>query len=174
MKRSQLTDMPEYFDRYINKCEDVELIEAINTSISELEKIPLDKWKSIGTKVYAPGKWTISDILQHIIDTERIFNYRVLAYSRDEQQSVPSFDEDSYAVAAIGKNRTLESLLNELKIVHQSTKALYESFTPTMLDKMCIGFKGKYSVAAAGFMIPGHQRWHFSTIEERYLPLLKQ
>ena len=124
MKRSQLTDMPEYFDRYINKCDDVELMEAIETSISELEKIPFDKWKSIGTQVYAPGKWTINDILQHIIDTERIFNFRVVAYTRDEQQAVPSFDEESYAAAAMGKNRSLESLLNELKIVHQSTKAL--------------------------------------------------
>lgn len=172
MKRSQLKDLPEYFDRYINKCDDVELFEAIETSILELDKIPIDKWKSLGTKVYAPGKWTIGDILQHIIDTERIFAYRVLAFSRDEVQALPSFDEESYAKAAEGKNRTIYSLINELRISHQSFKALYESFTPAMIEKMCVGFKGKYSIAAAGFLVPGHQRWHFSVIEERYLPLL--
>ena len=172
MKRSQLNPVPEYFDRYINKCDDVELLTAVQTSMDELDHLPLDKWQALGNKVYAPGKWTVRDILQHMIDTERIFSYRALAFARGESQLVPSYSEEEYAKAAQATNRSLESLILELKTSHQSLKNLYESFTPAMLNKMGQGFKGEYSVASIGFILPGHQRWHFQIIEERYYPLL--
>lgn len=172
MKRSELKSLPEYFDRYINQCDDVELLEAIQISIEELENAPIVQWIALGDRTYAAGKWTVKDILQHLIDTERIFCYRALAFARGESKSLPSYDEDSYATAAEANNRTLESLIKELKISHQSTKALFESFTPAMLEKMGKGFKGEYSVASIGFILPGHQRWHFGIIAERYFPLL--
>ncbi|MBK8344672.1 MAG: hypothetical protein IPL12_16085 [Bacteroidetes bacterium] len=80
MIRSELTPMPVYFDRYINKNDDVDVITAIHKSIHELENAPLSQWVQIDDKVYAPGKWTIKDILQHMIDTERIFSYRATAF----------------------------------------------------------------------------------------------
>jgi sulfur carrier protein ThiS len=173
MKRSQLNPVPEYFDRYINKCDDVELIQAIQTSIDELDNLPLAQWKALGDRVYAPGKWTVKDVVQHVIDTERVFTYRALAFARGEAQSLPSYEEDDYATAAAAGNRTLEELIAELRLTHQSVKAMYASFTPGMLNKMGKSFKGQYSVASIGFILPGHQHWHFQIIEERYLPLLK-
>jgi hypothetical protein len=173
MKRSELKPVPEYFDRYINKCDDVELLTAIQTSIDELDNLPVVQWKALGDQVYAPGKWTVKDVLQHIIDTERIFAYRALAFARNETQTLPSFEEDDYATAAAASNRTIEDLVAELRITHQSLKAMYSSFNPAMLQKMGKGFKGQYSVASIGFIMPGHQRWHFQIVEERYFPLLK-
>lgn len=172
MKRSQLSPLPEYFDRYINKCDDAELLDAIQTSIDELDNAPIEKWKALGDKVYAPGKWTVKDILQHLIDTERIFSYRTLAFARGETQSLPSFDEDGYAAAAKANDRSVESLVKELKLLHRSFKILYESFTSDMLGKMGKGFKGDYSVDSIGFCMPGHQRWHLQILEEKYYPLL--
>jgi DinB superfamily len=174
MKRSQLFPLPEYFDRYINQCDNVEIPTAIQTSIDELDKAPLQKWKALGDKIYAPGKWTVKDILQHLVDTERIFAYRALAFARGEQQPLPSYEEDDYALAAAASNRTIESLVNELKSSHLSLKAMYESFTPPMLKKTGKGFKGDYSVAAIGFILPGHQRWHWKILEERYYPIIKE
>jgi DinB superfamily len=174
MKRSQLDPMPEYFDRYINKCDDVELLDAIQISINELQNLPIEQWRALGNRVYAPGKWTVKDILQHLIDAERIFSYRVLAFTRNEIQPMPYFSEDDYAVAAEGNKRTIGSLVAELKIVHQSLHALYKSFTPEMLQKKGKGFKGEYTVASMGFMLPGHQRWHFQLLEEKYIPLLNE
>lgn len=173
MKRSELKDLPEYFDRYILKCDDVELLDALSMSIHELDKLPIEEMHALGDKVYAPDKWTLKEVFQHIIDTERIFSYRVLCYSRGEKEAVLGFDEDSYNKASLANRRTLFSLIDELKTVHHSTYRLYESFTPEMLNKQCIGFKGLYSVASAGFLMPGHQRWHLDIIKERYLPLLK-
>lgn len=165
--------MPAYFDRYINKCDDVEVLAAIQTSIDELANAPIEKWKALGDRVYAPEKWTVKDILQHLIDTERIFCFRALSYARGEKQAVFSYDEDAYAKAAQATNRTLESLIAELMLTHQSLKALFESFSPDMMNKMGQGFKGEYSVASVGFLLPGHQRWHLQVIEERYFPLLE-
>lgn len=171
MIRSQLSPMPEYFDRYINKCDDVDILTAIQTSIDELDRLPIDKWKALGDTVYAPGKWTVKDILQHLIDTERIFTYRALAFARDEKQQPPSFDEDGYAALANTVNRTIEDLIDELRLCHQSFLAMYKSFTPDMLVRAGKSFKGEYSVASIGYIMPGHQRWHFEIVEERYLTL---
>ena len=172
MLLSQLSPLPEYFDRYILKCDDVELTDAIKISITELENAPIDKWKQLGDKTYAPGKWTVKEILQHLIDTERIFCYRALTYARGEKNAVLSFEEDDYAKASEANKRTLQSLAGELMSTHLSAFTLFQSFTPDMLQKMCIGFKGKYSVASVGVILPGHQRWHFGILEERYYGLI--
>lgn len=172
MKRSQLPFLPEYFDRYILLCDDVTISEAIQTSIDELDQIPLDQWDALGETTYALGKWNIKDILQHLIDTERVFTYRALAFARNETQLLPSFSENEYASKAQASRRSLTSLIAELRCLHQSTKAMFDSFTPEMFLKKGMGFKGEYSVASIGFILPGHQRWHFEIIAKKYLPLL--
>jgi hypothetical protein len=174
MKRSQLSPMPEYFDRYINQCDDVEIIQAIQTSIVELENAPVHKWKMLQDKTYAVNKWTIKEVLQHLIDTERIFSYRALAYARNEKQAVLSFDEDAYTRASGANARELDGLIEELLLSHKSVQLLFESFTPQMCEQLCPGFKGPYSVASVGFILPGHQRWHFRILEEKYYPLLTE
>ncbi|NBA87860.1 DinB family protein [Emticicia sp. CRIBPO] len=172
MKRSDINPMPEYFDRYINTVDDVELEEALNISLEELKNLPADQWKVIGDKVYEEGKWTIRDIIQHLIDTERIFTYRSLCFARDEASRLPSFDEVSYAKNALATQRSLQELISELIVVRTSFIALYRSFTAEMLAKTGLSFKGPYSVASIGFIMAGHQRWHLRIIEERYLPLI--
>ena len=172
MKRSEINPLPEYFDRYINKCDDIELLDAIDLSITELAGVPIEKWIVLGERKYAPGKWSVKDILQHLVDTERIFSYRALAYARGESQKVPAYDQDYYVRSAHSNRRSIEDLLEELKISHDSLKCLFSSFTPAMLHKMCRGFAGEYSVASVGFILPGHQRWHFEVIEEKYIQLL--
>ncbi|RFS18153.1 DinB family protein [Emticicia sp. C21] len=172
MKKSDINPMPEYFDRYINLADDVDLKEALTISAEELTNLPLERWKAIGDKVYAPGKWTIKDILQHMIDTERIFGYRALCFARGEAARMPSFDEEEYGRNTNANQRTLEALIDELKIVRVSIIALYNSFTDEMLLKTGLSFKGTYSVLAIGFITVGHQRWHLNIINERYEGLI--
>jgi hypothetical protein len=174
MKRSQLNPMPEYFDRYINKCDDVTITEAIQTSIDELDRFPIDKWKALGDRVYAPGKWTVKDILQHLIDTERIFTYRALAFARGEAEKLPPYDENSYAAHADTGSRTLEDLVEELRLVHLSFLSMFASFNEEALARIGRSFTGTYSTASIGYCMPGHQRWHMEILEERYAPLLGQ
>ena len=164
--------MPEYFDRYINLCDDAELLAAIQISIQELKDLPMEKLVALGHKVYAPGKWTVKDIFQHLIDTERIFTFRALSFARGEQKPLPSYEEGEYAAAADANHLSIERLVFELQLVHQSFFTMYENFTPEMLTRNGKSFKGEYSVASIGFIMPGHQRWHMNVIKERYLPLL--
>lgn len=172
MKRSEINHLPEYFDRYINKCDDVNIIDAIQTSIDELDNIPIEKWRALGNKTYAEGKWNIKDIIQHLIDVERIFSFRALAIARGEQQRLPGYSENEYAETAKAGDRNIDDLVSELRASHESIKWLYKSFTDDMLKMEGLSFKGKYSVGAIGFIFPGHQRWHFEVINEKYLPLL--
>lgn len=173
MKKADIKEMPDYFDRYINLTDDVTYMEALEISLKELENAPLEKWKALGDKVYAEGKWTVKDILQHYIDTERVFSYRMTAFARKEAQRMLSYDEDMYAKNALANRRTIEDLVEELILVRKGFIALYKSFTPEMLQESGIGFTGaSYSVLSMAFMIAGHQRWHFKVLEERYYPML--
>jgi hypothetical protein len=175
MKKSDMTKMPEYFDRYINLTDDVTFMEALQISLAELENLPIEKWKALGEQVYAPGKWTTKDLLQHLIDTERVFTYRMTAFARSDSQKMLGYDEDLYAQNAEANRRTIEDLLAELILVRKNYIALYQSFSQEMLLKSGKGYNGsEYSVLSMGFMIPGHQRWHFKVMEERYFPLILQ
>lgn len=173
MSRSQLHPLPVYFDRYIELCDDVPVTEAIQISIGETDRFPVDQWELLGDRVYAPGKWTVKDILQHLIDTERIFAYRALAFARGETALLPAFDENSYAARASVAHRRIRELVAELRTVHESFLHLFASFTAEDLARSGLCFKGDCSVAAIGYCMPGHQRWHIGVLEERYHPLLK-
>lgn len=173
MQKSAITKMPEYFDRYIHLTDDLPFMEVLQTSLKELENLPIEKWKALGEQIYAPGKWTLKDILQHLIDTERVFTYRMTAFSRNDAQKMLGFDEDLYANNAEANRRSVEDLVAELILVRKNYIALYTSFTPEMLLKSGKGYNdSEYSVLSMAFMIPGHQRWHFKIVEERYFPLL--
>lgn len=173
MKKSDIAKMPDYFDRYINLTDDVTYMEALQISLKELENAPIDKWRALGDKVYAPGKWTVKDILQHYIDTERVFAYRMTAFARRDGQKMLGYDEDLYAANAQANRRTVDELLAELILARKNYIALYQSFTPEMLLRSGIAYNGaEYCVLSMAFMIPGHQRWHFKVLEEKYYPLL--
>lgn len=174
MKKSNIKKMPEYFDRYINLTDDVTYMEALEISLKELENAPIDKWKALGEKVYAPEKWTIKDMLQHIIDTERVFAYRMTAFARKDKQKMLSFDEDSFAKNAFANRRTVDDLVEELILVRKNYISLYKSFTPEMLQLSGKAYNGtEYCVLSMGFCMPGHQRWHFRVLEEKYYPLIE-
>jgi hypothetical protein len=174
MKKNDLKDLPDYFQKTVNLCDDADLLKVLEISIHELSLIDLEAWKTIGDNVYAPGKWTIKDILQHLIDCTRIFAFRALSFARNESQALPVFSEDDYAIEANAGLRSFEDLITELRAEYTSLLYMYKSFTPEMLNRTGMSFKGKYSVASIAFIVAGHQRWHFRTIGERYMPLLHQ
>lgn len=174
MRKSDIKRMPPYFDRYIDLAEDVPLLEALELSLHELYSVPILKWKQIDDKVYAPGKWTLKDILQHFIDTERVFVYRITAIARGDKQKLNPYDEAEFAKNTAAHHRTLEDLLDELILVRRGTIAMFKSFTADMLHQKGNGVKGMYYCPLSlGFMLAGHQRWHFNTIQQKYYPLIE-
>jgi hypothetical protein len=168
LTRSQLQPLPAYFDRYIDQCDDVDVHTALLIALDELEHAPLDEWQRIGDSVYAPGKWTIKDILQHLIDTERVFSYRATSFARGEAE-VKGYDEEHYGREARATRRRLIDLHEESLAVRRSTIHQFRSFDETMLLCVGQGFKGPYSVRDIGFILAGHQRWHHRIIQDRYV-----
>lgn len=118
---------------------------------------------------YAEGKWTIKELLLHIIDTERIFNYRALRFSRNDATNVIGFEQDDYNDNSNANERTLQSLLEEFKAVRLSTIALYKGLSEEALLRMGNASGNAISVRALGLITSGHQRHHIRVFQERYL-----
>jgi len=171
MKKSAINPMPEFFDRYINLVEDIDIHEAMKKYAFKLNGEDVESLKRLGDKTYAPDKWTVKDILQHMIDTERIQAYRALRFARNDQSILPGFDEQVYGAEANASKRSVVDLLDELIYVRQSNILLFRSFDNTMLLREGICFKVTISVLALGFVIVGHGIHHMNVIKEKYYPL---
>lgn len=165
--------MPAYFDRYINLVDDVELRQAFADSIQQLNIIGKSPPAKLDGKRYAPDKWTVKEIFQHIIDWERILSYRALLFARQKGTFSQDVDGDLFAAKMNAERRTVDELIDELKIVRASTIKMFESFDDRMLLNTGISWKYKISVLATGFVIVGHQIHHLKIIEEKYFPLLE-
>lgn len=154
---------------YINAAGEGNLYEDLEISLHDfirfVQDIPMDKFDYR----YAEGKWTIKEIIQHVIDTERIFSYRALRISRNDITALPGFDENDYALNTNANDRHLQSLLTELSIVRQSTLALFKSFSEEQIKRIGIASNNEISVRAIGFIILGHQKHHQKVYKERYL-----
>jgi hypothetical protein len=164
-----ITEYPNFFGTYIQALENVQLIEELEISLHDfikfVQNIPLDKFDYR----YAEGKWTIKDIIQHIIDAERIFNYRALRISRKDLTPLAGFEENSYVENTNANDRSIQDLLAEFSAVRQSSLFLFKSFTPEQLQRIGIVSMGEISVRAVGFIIIGHQKHHQKVFQERYL-----
>jgi hypothetical protein len=118
---------------------------------------------------YALNKWTILELLQHLIDAERVFAYRALRFSREDKTPLPGFEENDYVENSAANNRTIESLLNEFQTVRDASISLFSSLNESDFKKIGIASGSNMSVRAIGFIISGHPMHHIKIIQERYL-----
>ena len=173
MKRSDIKEAPEYFDYYIKLNEDIELSEAFNKSLKQIDDIDIAKLKRIGLKVYADGKWSVNKIIQHLTDWERIWCYRTIVFARKEGTVPEGLEQEIMADNSNADELPIDQLVDELRAVRIATKALFDTFNPKILITNCKFYKYEMSVLAMGFTIIGHQLHHFDFIKERYFPLDK-
>jgi hypothetical protein len=168
MAHSSPTNTAGYFQRYINLVAESNLTDAFNVHRLKmtdlLEKITEEK----ALFAYAPGKWTVKQLMQHIIDTERIFSYRALCFARGEKVVLPGFDEDAYADAATAATRSWQELAEEMKTVRKATEMLFSSFSNSMLQQIGTASNNQYSVEQIGFILLGHFEHHANILAERY------
>jgi DinB superfamily len=169
MPRPDLSLAPSYFHNYINQVAEDELLTALYKQSPELirffENIPEEKQDF----AYAPGKWTLKDLLQHIIDAERIFTYRALRIARKDSTPLAGFDEELYAQTAQAGKRSWDDLLDELKAVRKATEILFASFDENQLAHTGISSNESINVLSIGFITVGHCNHHTRIIKERYL-----
>lgn len=169
MPRPDLSRVPEYYHRYINQVPEKDLMTALKNQstsfIAFLKKIPAGK---VNYR-YAKGKWSIKEVLQHIIDTERVFAYRVLCIARGEAAPLPSFDENEYADNCNASGRDWKELIAEFKAVRESSIYLMGSLNKKQLDRSGIASGKPVYVLGLSFIIPGHVNHHVQVLKERYL-----
>ncbi len=136
-----------------------------------------DAWRAMLTAVppdreghrYAEGKWSIREVVGHVIDAERMFSVRAMAFARGDRSHFPSFDENAYAAASGADRRSLASLTDELSAVRASTLALLHSFENETWDRQGMASGFEFTVRSLAWIIAGHSRHHRRVVAERYL-----
>ncbi len=169
MPKAPIGTYPEYFQRYIDQVEETDLSVALENQLTQVKEFLASIPEERSTYAYAEGKWTLREVLQHIIDAERIFCYRALCIARGETASLPGFEEDDYAANSGANGRSWKSLSEEMLVVRESTIMLFNSFPAGALDASGISNEKSINVLAIGFIIAGHFNHHKKVIRERYL-----
>ncbi|UFH55603.1 DinB family protein [Spirosoma sp. KNUC1025] len=172
MTKSEIPVMPQFFDRYINLADNVLILDALTQGATFENLVPAKTLEALGDLRYAPDKWTVKDIIQHVIDNERIMSYRALRFARNDKTALPGYDEVLFGYNTNAVSRTIADLYDEYAAVRQSSIALYKSFDEDMLLRSGLAFNQTISVLALGFVLVGHATHHANIIRERYLPLL--
>lgn len=167
--KSRAGNYPENFQRYVDEVKEDNLKAALQNQTPAAEIFLQSIGEELSKRKYAEGKWTIKEVLQHIIDAERIFAYRALAFARRDTNVLPSFDENEYAVNSNANDRSWLDLVDEFSSVRKSTMSLYNSFSSDAMN--AIGKASDYTIGVStlGFVIAGHVNHHIRIIQERYI-----
>ena len=169
MPRPDLARVPDYYHNYINQAEGDDLMDVFKKQTRSFEKFLEEIPKSKRKYRYAEDKWTIKEVLQHIIDAERVFAYRALCFARKDITPLPSFDENNYAANSKADQRKWKDIVNEFRSVRQSTEDLFCSFDDEQLETSGTASGKSNYVMGIGFIITGHANHHIKVIKEKYL-----
>jgi len=164
------TEYGTYYKTYLDMVpSNMDLIEAYylgeTNVLSFFKSLPADKLEYS----YEEHKWTVKEIFQHIIDTERIFMYRCLRIARHDRTPLSGFEQNDYIEPSKANNKSLEALLEEYKIVRQNSIVLLKSLNDTDFKFTGNASGNNLSARAAAFIVLGHELWHIKIIKERYL-----
>ncbi|MEZ4956693.1 MAG: DinB family protein [Saprospiraceae bacterium] len=173
MENTETKKNPAFLEEVYKLNEGTELTEALNLSLTAINDIDIAQLNRIGLKTYEKGKWTIHKILQHLIDWERIWCFRAIIFARGEGTIPDAHDQEIMGSNSNADELSIEQLVNELRMVRQSTIMMFNSFNKKILNTNCIFFEYEMPLFAIGLTITAHQIHHLNIIKERYLPLDK-
>ena len=172
MKKQELqsNEFDEYYLNYLNLVpSETELI----SGLKEDQKMVIDYFSSIPKDKlefrYQPEKWTIKEVLQHIIDTERIFTYRLLRIARKDTTPLAGFDQDIYVDPSEANNKSINNLIEEFSATRLYTINLVNSISDDNLKNLGTASDSPVSARSCAFILLGHSVWHINIIKERYL-----
>jgi uncharacterized damage-inducible protein DinB len=163
-------EYPAYAEMYLKCLPEGEMIlehlkEQIKKTRQFVEDIPAEKWDY----VYTPGKWTIKEVLVHIIDDERIYAYRALRFGRGDATPLPGFEQNDYVPYSKANGRSIKSILKEYGSVRKATLTLFRSFTEEDLLRRGTANNHAYSVRGLLYHLAGHELHHLKILKEKYL-----
>jgi hypothetical protein len=169
MTRADLNTVPDFHKRYVEHVKDYDVLDALIISSKETLKLVRGIPETKGDHRYAPGKWSIKELLCHMMDTERILAYRALRFARNDKTPLHGFEENDYAPQTNAGNRTVKKIADEMERLRQTTCDLFVNLTPEMLQRSGMANNLELSVINLGYIISGHESHHRKILKERYL-----
>jgi hypothetical protein len=167
--RPETSEYIPYYGKYIALVPDGDLVDTLRGQIGEtlslLRTIPEER----ASYRYAPGKWSIKEVVGHLADVERIMTYRALRIARGDSTPMPGFDENAYVPAGNFEARPLASLAHEFEQVRAATVAFLETLEPVAAARRGTANNAEISARALAYIIAGHERHHVAILKERYL-----
>jgi hypothetical protein len=171
IERPRPTEHAEYYGRYISQVpENADLISVLREQAMETVALLQGLTPKQGDYAYAPGKWSIKQVIGHIIDAERVFVYRAMCFARQDKTELPSFDENAYVDHANFAERTLPDLLDEFQVVRSATIHFAKNLDADSVARVGVASKNPISVRALLYIVAGHERHHVALFREKYLP----
>jgi hypothetical protein len=165
------TEYAPYFEQYLQLVflENASITENLESSQKYFESLLREVPKAKHGFSYAAGKWTLKEVIQHIIDTERVFCYRALSFARNDKTALPGYDQNIFVDNDNANDRDYYDLLDEMDILRKSSIQLYKSFSNDALLRIGVASNEKMSVRVLGYLFSGHQIHHLNVVKERYL-----
>ena len=167
--RPEANEYAAYYGRYISLVPEGEIVAILAVQRDRTAALLNGLTEAQGDHRYAPGKWTIKELVGHVADTERVFCYRAAHFSRSDPAPLPSMEQEVWSAGAESALRTLASLSEELTAVRDATLALVKSLSPAQAMRRGIASNNEVSVRAMAFLCAGHQEHHVRILKERYL-----
>ena len=161
-------DYPPFHREYVSLTQDREIVALLQAQKHVFLQLIGSLPQSRGDETYAPGKWTIKQVIQHIIDAERVFAFRLLAMSRGEQQNIRGFDQDKYLAHVDVQARTLADQYREFETVRDATLSLMYSLSQAEADRVGRVSDHPLAARAVPYIIAGHLEHHLHVLRERY------
>ena len=167
--RPEPGDYTPYYENYIKLVEGDDILRILNEQSKKTQDVLNSFSEHKGNYSYAQGKWTVKEVVGHLLDTERIFAYRALCIARGEKKSLPGFEQDDYVKEGNFNRRELFELNYEFRLLRESNLLLFRSFTPEMLKRKGFANESSASVLAILFMIAGHEKHHMNVLRSKYM-----
>jgi uncharacterized damage-inducible protein DinB len=164
-----LENVPAFYKTYVKQIDEGDLLQALRISGHRTQELIHSIHPDKADYRYAENKWTIREVLVHLMDAERIFAYRALRFARQDKTPLAGWDENNYAPHLNAFNRSLKKLADEMSHLRSTSIDLFESFTPEMLTRKGVANNNEMTVAVLGFVIAGHEIHHGKILKERYL-----
>ncbi len=165
-----MTDFEKYIQRYLDLVPSADWLQELKNTGEKTVEVYSGLTEEQSLFAYAEGKWTLKKLLLHLSDTERVFQYRILAFARGDRHELPGFDEEMYAENSFANERSLASLTEEYRLVRKSSQILLETAHPSVVSNTGTANGNRLSVETIGKLIVGHNEHHLNIIRERYFP----
>jgi hypothetical protein len=170
--RPQATEYAEFYAKYVDLVPGTDILGALEGQRLVTAQLLAARSEREGNFRYAPGKWSVKEVVGHLADSERIFAYRALRFARGDETPLSGFEQDDYVKSGGFSERTLADLAEEFQEVREATIALYSGLDGPAWQRRGVANKNPVTVRALAYIIAGHELHHRRILEEKYLPAI--